>query len=125
MSLGRKHLLNPNGTSICCSLSTEKDPFLPSIQNLIDTRLIYSVSAALGHNKVSTCYNLVVSVTFNPLLHVFLSNLFAHRNHIQNVVQEFLPLLMPLRRMSSLLRQEFSCDIHLSYALIAMEVWLP
>lgn len=107
LGLGRKHLLKRNGASICCSQSTEKDPLLPSIQNLTDARLIYSVSAALGHNKVFTCYNLVVSVTFNPLLHLILSNPFAHRNHIQNAAQEFLPLLMLLRRMSSLLRQDF------------------
>ncbi|CAH2077030.1 unnamed protein product [Thlaspi arvense] len=50
----RNHLEKPKGaSSICCSLSTEKDPLLPSIQQLADARLIYSVSAALGHNKES------------------------------------------------------------------------
>ncbi|KFK29968.1 hypothetical protein AALP_AA7G200700 [Arabis alpina] len=48
--LWRKHVVKPN---ICCSFSTEKDPLLPSIQELTDARLIYSVSPALGHNKES------------------------------------------------------------------------
>jgi hypothetical protein len=49
----RKYLLKPSGSSINCSFSTEKNPLLPSIQQLADARLIYSVSAALGHNKES------------------------------------------------------------------------
>ncbi|KAG2250004.1 hypothetical protein Bca52824_089632 [Brassica carinata] len=54
LSLWRKHLVKHNkGAYICCSFSTEKDPLLPSIQQLTDARIIYSVSAALGHNKDS------------------------------------------------------------------------
>lgn len=103
----RKYLLKPNGASVNCSFSTEKDPLLPSIQQLTDARLIYSVSAALGHNKVFTCYIFgCFSVPLNPFLHILLSNLFARRNHIQNAAQEFLPFLMLLRRMSSFLRHE-------------------
>lgn len=41
------------GAYICCSFSSEKDLLLPSIQQLTDARIIYSVSAALGHNKDS------------------------------------------------------------------------
>ncbi|XP_010547885.1 PREDICTED: histone deacetylase 14 isoform X2 [Tarenaya hassleriana] len=43
----------PAGASISCSYNTENDPLLPSIQQLTDARVIYSVSAALGHNKES------------------------------------------------------------------------
>ncbi|KAH0940792.1 hypothetical protein HID58_000429 [Brassica napus] len=54
LSLWRKHLVKHNmGAYICCSFSTEKDPLLPSVQQLTDARVIYSVSAALGHNKDS------------------------------------------------------------------------
>ncbi|CAG7886408.1 unnamed protein product [Brassica rapa] len=54
LSLWRKHLLKHNkGAYICCSFSTDNDPLLPSIQQLTDARVIYSVSAALGHNKDS------------------------------------------------------------------------
>ncbi|KAF3531031.1 hypothetical protein DY000_02036674, partial [Brassica cretica] len=54
LSLWRKHLVKHNkGAYICCSFSSEKDLLLPSIQQLTDARLIYTVSAALGHNKDS------------------------------------------------------------------------
>jgi hypothetical protein len=89
----RKYLLKPSGSSINCSFSTEKNPLLPSIQQLADARLIYSVSAALGHNKVFTCYILLflsLSILFS---HSFKQS-FTRRNHIQNAALEFLPLLM-------------------------------
>lgn len=54
LSSWRKHLVKDNNKAYtCCSFSTEKDPLLPSIQQLTDARIIYSVSAALGHNKDS------------------------------------------------------------------------
>ena len=74
LSLWRKHLVKHNkGAYICCSFSTEKDPLLPSIQQLTDARVIYSVSAALGHNKVSFSLNYCIcfmsfSFTFFKLL---------------------------------------------------------
>lgn len=61
-----------NGASICCSFSTEKDPLLPSIQQLTDARLVYSVSAALGHNKVCTCYIWLFLLSFSILSCTFL-----------------------------------------------------
>lgn len=73
LSIGRKHLLKPNGASICCSFSTDKDPLLPSTQQLTDARLIYSVSAALGHNKVFTCsiWLLLSLSILNPFVQIF------------------------------------------------------
>lgn len=82
---GRTNLLKHNGaSSICCSFSTEKDPLLPSIQQLTDARLIYSVSAALGHNKVLTCYfRLFLSVPLNPFCTFFFYKqyLFSQESH--------------------------------------------
>lgn len=73
LSLWRKHLVKHNNRAYtCCSFSTEKDPLLlPSIQQLTDARIIYSVSAALGHNKVSlfllAVFAFVLSFTFFEL----------------------------------------------------------
>lgn len=91
--------MKPN--NICCSFSTDNDP---SVQQLNDARIIYSVSPALGHNKVFflTCYigRLCSSQSFLAQS----SSFFCPRNHIRNAAQEFLPLLQLLRRMSSLPR---------------------
>lgn len=38
---------------ICCTFNIEKDPMLPSIQQLADVRLIYILFASLDHNKFS------------------------------------------------------------------------
>ncbi|RAL49480.1 hypothetical protein DM860_012913 [Cuscuta australis] len=41
------------GTSVSSSCGFEKDPSIPSVQELADARVIYSVARAMGHNKES------------------------------------------------------------------------
>ncbi|EEF46048.1 Histone deacetylase, putative [Ricinus communis] len=49
----RDHCNRSIRACICCSNSFEKDPNLPSIQQLTDARIIYSVAPAMGHNQES------------------------------------------------------------------------
>ncbi|VFQ83785.1 unnamed protein product [Cuscuta campestris] len=48
-----KYCTRSIGTSISSSCGFEKDPSIPSIQELADARVIYSVASAMGHNKES------------------------------------------------------------------------
>ncbi|KAF2284446.1 hypothetical protein GH714_021918 [Hevea brasiliensis] len=49
----REHCTERIGASISCSHSFNKDTNLPSIQELTNARVIYSVAPALGHNQES------------------------------------------------------------------------
>lgn len=58
------------GSSVSCSYNVEKD-VSPTLQQLVDARVIYSVSPAMGHNKVNFSIIIIWSLISHVLIGKF------------------------------------------------------